>query len=218
MHVLTHTHTHTHTHTCSKCPASTGGVSTEPGALRKQARSLCPPSEEKFQTLAPPCSTHNHGVGGLGRSASNHSPRGKSSLWSHSLTVGGVKELVAFQRPFGLELLATHVTQVGLLSAVTIHVSLEVALATSCVLTQGTLEGLHTCQRRKNRDKQMYTCVCVSEGMHTHTCLHTHLPLSTVNKAVHTANAPPGLSPTHAIPSNHNALPPLPAAELLLAS
>ena len=135
-----------------------------------------------------------------------------------SLTVGSVKELVAFQRPFGLELLATHVTQVGLLSAVTIHVSLEVALATSCVLTQGTLEGLHTCRKRKNRDKQMYTCVCVSEGMYTHTCLHTHIPLSMVNKAVHTAHAPPGLSPTHAIPSNHDALPPRPAAEFLLAS
>ena len=71
---------------------------------------------------------------------------------------------MAFQRPFGLELLATHVTQVGLLSAVTIHVSLEVALATSCVLTQGTLEGLYTCQRRKKqRDEHRYSCmhVCI---------------------------------------------------------
>ena len=167
-------YTHTHTHTCSKCPASTGGVSTEPGALRKQTRSLCPPSEEKFRTLAPPCSTHNHGVGGLGRSASNHSPRGKSSLWSHSLTVGGVKELVAFQRPFGLELLATHVTQVGLLSAVTIHVSLEVALATSCVLTQGTLEGLHAYQRRKKEiNRCIRVCVYLKECIHIHVYTHT---------------------------------------------
>lgn len=87
---------------------------------------------------------------------------GEKACCSHSLTISGVKELVAFQCPFGLELLATHVTQVGLLSAVTIHVSLEVALATSCVLTQGTLEGLYTCQRRKKqRDEHRYSCIRV---------------------------------------------------------
>lgn len=60
------------------------------------------------------------------------------------LPIRRVKELMTFQCPFGFEFLATHVTEVGLLSAVTIHMSFEVALATSCIFTQRTLEGLHT--------------------------------------------------------------------------
>lgn len=46
-----------------------------------------------------------------------------------------VKELMTFQCPFGFEFLATHVTEVGLLGAVAIHMSLEVALATGCIFT-----------------------------------------------------------------------------------
>lgn len=60
------------------------------------------------------------------------------------LPVRCVKELMAFQCPFGFEFLATHVTEVGLLGAVAIHMGLEVALATSCIVTQRALEGLHT--------------------------------------------------------------------------
>lgn len=60
---------------------------------------------------------------------------------------------MTFQCPFGFEFLAAHVTEVGLLGAVAIHMSLEVALATSCIVTQRTFEGLHTYQR------EMYRCV-----------------------------------------------------------
>lgn len=80
----------------------------------------------------------------------------------HSLTVSSVEELVTFQRPFGFELLATHVAEVGFLGAVTVHVSLQVALAASRVLTQGALEGLHTCQRREDTRAHLriHGCPC----------------------------------------------------------
>lgn len=50
----------------------------------------------------------------------------------------------------------------GLLSAVTIHMSFEVALATSCILTQRTFEGLHTYQGEMHSYK--FTHVCVHMG------------------------------------------------------
>lgn len=78
------------------------------------------------------------------------------------LTIRRVKELMTFQCPFGFEFLATHVTEVGLLSAVTIHMSFEVALATSCIFTQRTLEGLHTYQREM--DSCTFTRVCANMG------------------------------------------------------
>lgn len=60
------------------------------------------------------------------------------------LPVRRVEELMTFQCPFGFEFLATHVTEVGLLSAVAVHMSLEVTLAASCIFTKRTFEGLHT--------------------------------------------------------------------------
>lgn len=51
---------------------------------------------------------------------------------------------VAAQRHFGLELLAAGVTQVTLLCAVSVHVGLQVALAATGVVAQGTLERLHS--------------------------------------------------------------------------
>ena len=63
---------------------------------------------------------------------------------AQELTIGRVEELMTFQCPFGFELLATHVTKVGLLSSVAVHMSLDVALASSCIFTKRTLEGLHT--------------------------------------------------------------------------
>lgn len=50
----------------------------------------------------------------------------------------------------------------SLLSAVTIHMSFEVALATSCILTQRTFEGLHTYQGEMHSCK--FTHVCVHMG------------------------------------------------------
>lgn len=94
-------------------------------------------------------------------------------LWSHLLTVSCVKELVTFQCSFRFEFLATHVTQVGLLSAVTIHMSLEVTLAASGILTQRTFEGFHTYQRR---GKYIHVYITKSHGhtqRHTlHMCVH----------------------------------------------
>ena len=58
------------------------------------------------------------------------------------------------------------------------------------------LKGFTPVRGGKNREMNIGThvCVCVSEGTYTRTCLHTHIPLSTVNKAVHTPHTPPGLS------------------------
>lgn len=72
---------------------------------------------------------------------------------AQELTVRRVEELMTFQCPFGFEFLATHVTEVGLLGAVAVHMSLEVALAASCIFTKRTFEGLHTYQG------EMHTCI-----------------------------------------------------------
>ena len=70
-------------------------------------------------------------------------PRSQS-VCGFSLTVLCVHQLVALQSDLGLELLATHVTQVCLLRGVSAHVGLQVALTAAGVVTQGTLEGLHS--------------------------------------------------------------------------
>lgn len=72
---------------------------------------------------------------------------------AQELTVRRVEELMTFQCPFGFKFLATHVTEVGLLSAVAVHMSLEVALAASCIFTKRAFEGLHTYQG------EMYRCI-----------------------------------------------------------
>lgn len=78
---------------------------------------------------------------------------------AQELTIRRVEELMTFQCPFGFEFLATHVTEVGLLSAVAVHMSLEVALAASCIFTKRTFEGLQTYQGEMYRC--IFTGVCV---------------------------------------------------------
>lgn len=55
----------------------------------------------------------------------------------------------------------------GFLSAVTIHMSLEVTLATSCILTQRTLEGLHTC-----RGKNVYIYLYIFTYVYEYVCVN----------------------------------------------
>lgn len=70
------------------------------------------------------------------------------------LAIGGVEELVALQGAFGFELLPAHIAQVGLLSAVAVHVSFQVALAASGIFAQGAFEWLDACAKKENRNEE----------------------------------------------------------------
>lgn len=60
-----------------------------------------------------------------------------------------MKEFMALQSAFWFELFPTHITKVSFLCAVTIHVSFQVALAASGILTEGTFEGFDTWNKKK---------------------------------------------------------------------
>lgn len=55
-----------------------------------------------------------------------------------------MKEFMALQSAFWFEFFPTHITKVGFLRAVTIHVGFQVALAASGILTEGTFKGFDT--------------------------------------------------------------------------
>lgn len=65
-----------------------------------------------------------------------------------------MKEFMALQSAFWFELFPTHITKVSFLCAVTIHVSFQVALAASGILTEGTFEGFDTWNKKKYTMKQ----------------------------------------------------------------